>query len=515
MKAILFRIKDIFSLDLRSLAFFRVGIASILLIDLFQRAKYLETHYTDFGIMPRHAYLQDFVSKYAFSFHLVSGNFWIQVALFVVNALVACMLLVGFKTKLSTILSWVFLISLHNRNVLVLQGGDVLLRMFLFWSIFLPLGARFSFDHFLALKNKSPSFSNSSLAKKQNSLFSPGSIALVCQILILYFIAASHKISENWTKDFTAVYQALSADHFATPFGVWLRELRWPLPYLTQLTVYFEFALPFILICPFYFMYTRTLGVLISIGLHAGFASGLYVGLFWVIDIVGVCVLFPELFWRHMKNLFPKILWPERIAYGFFEKILIYKDKCSKFFYSWKIGKTLAGAFVFGNLIYVFAIVAQHAPGSEFKFPPKHFWYAKFAGLDQRWQMFSPNPMSNDGWFVAQGKLKDGTEVDVLTGKDGEVSWSKPDKLSATFVTQRWRKFFRQFYSSKKEAIRLNYARAVCRRWNRTEKENSKKLESFEVYYMLEKTLPNFKTAPIKKKMLWRHYCFSVPKDKK
>jgi hypothetical protein len=43
----------VFGLDLRSLALFRIGLALILLFDLYYRALDLRAFYTDWGLYPR------------------------------------------------------------------------------------------------------------------------------------------------------------------------------------------------------------------------------------------------------------------------------------------------------------------------------------------------------------------------------------------------------------------------------------------------------------------------------
>lgn len=40
-----------------------------------------------------------------------------------------------------------------------------------------------------------------------------------------------------------------------------------------------------------------------------------------------------------------------------------------------------------------------------------------FVGLDQRWNMFSPDPPTVDGWIQVAGKQLDGTVIDMSTGK--------------------------------------------------------------------------------------------------
>jgi hypothetical protein len=60
-----------------------------------------------------------------------------------------------------------------------------------------------------------------------------------------------------------------------------------------------------------------------------------------------------------------------------------------------------------------------------------------FSSLDQRWDMFSPDPAQADGWMLAPAKLADGGTYDLLTG--GPVStaprWSDP-------LYTRWVKVF-------------------------------------------------------------------------
>lgn len=62
-----------------------------------------------------------------------------QYILFFLNLLFAISLLVGYRTKLSLFSSWWFMISLHSRNVFVLNGGDTYFRALLFWCLFLPI----------------------------------------------------------------------------------------------------------------------------------------------------------------------------------------------------------------------------------------------------------------------------------------------------------------------------------------------------------------------------------------
>jgi hypothetical protein len=46
----------------------------------------------------------------------------------------------GYYTRLAMFLSWYPVISLHDRNPIILHNGDGVLRLLLFWGMFLPLG---------------------------------------------------------------------------------------------------------------------------------------------------------------------------------------------------------------------------------------------------------------------------------------------------------------------------------------------------------------------------------------
>lgn len=136
----------LFSIDTRSLSLFRVGLALLLLADLVTRAPLLAAFYTDGGVMPRGFVIDHLQDVWSFSLHLASGRPYFQAFLFVCAGLAALLLLVGYKTRLMTLVSWALLASLHVRNPEVLSSGDILLRVLLFWGLFLPLGLHWSVD---------------------------------------------------------------------------------------------------------------------------------------------------------------------------------------------------------------------------------------------------------------------------------------------------------------------------------------------------------------------------------
>jgi hypothetical protein len=134
------RVEQLFGIDRRSLTAFRLGLGALLLADLAYRALDFQAHYTDLGVLPRALYLEIFSEvEISWSLHLVLGSAPYTALLFGVAGVAALALLLGVHTRWAALGSWVLLVSLHNRQPLVLSGSDTVLRMLLFWSIFLPL----------------------------------------------------------------------------------------------------------------------------------------------------------------------------------------------------------------------------------------------------------------------------------------------------------------------------------------------------------------------------------------
>ena len=117
--------------DLRSFAVFRMGLGILIILDLFTRSTFLVQHYTDQGLLPRYALLQKFWRPSYWSLHVINGEAWFQLLLFGIIAAVAFCVIIGYRTRLCIVLSWLLAISLQNRIGIILSGGDMLLRSLL------------------------------------------------------------------------------------------------------------------------------------------------------------------------------------------------------------------------------------------------------------------------------------------------------------------------------------------------------------------------------------------------
>jgi hypothetical protein len=468
--------KKWFGLDLRSLAAFRIGLALLLLTDLVGRAGDLSAHYTDQGVLP----ISAVTAPRYLSLHLLDGTADFQAALFVFASLCAVALLVGWWTRAATAASWFLLMSLHARNPMVLQGGDTLLRLLLFWGLFLPLGARWSLDALRERRGRPPA---------EERVVSAGSAALVLQVGFVYWFSAALKSDPSWRSEGTAVYYALSIDQFATPLGHYLLGFPGLLRVLTFATLGLEAVGPALLFVPWQAGRVRLAVVASFLLFHlVGLRLCLELGPFpWVCAVAWLALL-PGLFWDRIADWLPRQRW---LATGA-------AADATPALRTPLVVNVLATSLIAYVLLWNLRTTDRELWGRVL--PPQTDVVATTFGIDQAWDMFAPGPLKDSGWHVAQGNRPDGTAVDLL--RDGApVCWDQPALVSATYRNERWRKYLMNLWVKDNAAHRLLYAHYLVRYWN-ARHEGGSALESVEVYFMLKRTLPDYHATRPRKVLL-------------
>jgi hypothetical protein len=465
-----------FGLDTRSLAAFRIAFGVIVVLDVANRIPDLTVHYTDAGALPRWAVAQYLARMEHVSIHMASGSGGWIAFLFALHLLAGLALMVGFQTRLATAVCWVLTVSLHNRNALVLHSGDVIIRQMLFWGMFLPLGARWSIDALRSIQRPDPPATFTSV----------GSAGFLLQLAYVYVFTWALKTGGAW-HDGTAVYYTLQIDHFAKhPQSAWMLQHLDVLRLLTNATIVFEIAAPALLLVPFFHGPLRTALVFAFWSLHLGFFAFMELGLFPWTCIAAWAAVLPGWFWdrlrvsaTHGAPIRPPA-WTQVVA-GF----------CLILVTWWNIG-TVENRFVVPK------------PLSAFGRAPR---------LDQKWEMFAPHPLKDDGWFVVAGDLHDGTQRELLRG--GPVRFDKPERIAQSYHGQRWAKYMRNLWLNKYKPMRLYYGRFLCRSHNAGKKRSdSDSLEGFEMFYMKEWTPPPGAPDPVPEKVsVWKHHCYSQDKD--
>ncbi len=282
--------RTVFGCDLRTLATARVCIALLLLVDLFQRSRFLIEHYTDSGIISR-TFATKYQTDWFFSLHFLSGEAFFQGFLFALAVIAALALLIGYRTRLATVASWLLLVSLLNRNLYVIQAGDILLALLLLWCIFLPVGARYSVDS--ALNPEPPA---------ENRYFSMATAGILIQCMCVYFFTALLKSDPVWMPQGLGPYFALQLDTFVTPFGEWLRQYFIVVQAASYFVWIIEILAPFLVFSPWMHVRLRLVTLFLLVCMHVGFLFSLRIGLFPFVSLTTLLLFTPAEVWDRLDQ---------------------------------------------------------------------------------------------------------------------------------------------------------------------------------------------------------------------
>ena len=491
----------VLGVDPRALAVFRIGVAGILLLDLWYRSREIGAFFTDEGILPRHVLisLNEFYSQfgyqYAWSLHMFSGQYWAQLLLILVAAFFCVWLLLGYRTRLSAVVSWVLLLSLDSRNPDILNSGDVLLRCMLLWSLFLPLGGVWSIDRLI----------NRPRSELPRRFTSVASAALLLQLAMMYFFSAIGKMNAVWHTEFSGVYYVLHCDAYVKPLGVALREYSGLMKLLTASTFGLELIGSILVFLPFWTSRVRLVLVAAFWLFHVGLGATLTIGLFPIICIVAWTVFLPSEFWdwlmpplhRFRRGVVVRWLvrWAVSIRRQARGRLSFFLARAETIRWqnhgvrSWLINGTLATLLVY-VLLWNVREMDVHFWGQRIP-PVETNGVAKVLGLDQNWGMFSPIPRTEDGWLVMKGTLRDGTVVN-LWQDDRELPWDKPQRVSDTYISQRWRKYLDNLTTDQYALRRLNFCEWLGHRWNSrlANDETVRQVVLIELIHRIEATPP-------------------------
>jgi hypothetical protein len=492
-KRIFFLLKNICTVDLRSLAMMRIAIAMTLAVDLIIRWVNIKAHYTDMGILPLEALFRFGWNPYHFSIH-TTGSIWQwELLIFLLNFTCILLLLVGYHTRLFTVFCWFFLLSIHNRNPLIHQGGDDLLRLILFWAMFLPWGYYYSVDAAGMGNKQQRSVSYTSLAV----------LGYVLQVMYVYVFSALLKNSPEWNSDFTALYYALSFDQIVLPVGKWLYPYEGFLRLLTACVYYIEMLVPFLLLIPLYTGMFRMAFIFIMTALHMGISLALNVGIFPLIAVTAMAGLVPGKVIDKLRS------------------IKLTKEIAQSFDFSGSIPKRKPyhapkESFLFMNvalffIFYTFSWNLTTLGKTPALCTGKMEWIGHFFRVDQHWGMFAPSVFKDDGWFIFSGELENRKKVDALTG-DTAVPSKRPDEIQALFRSDRWRKYAENFLFIANGHYRPYFCFYLMNNWNEKH-EGKNKMRALKIFYVKEVSLPGYKVdKPLKEELC---SCETHPAEKR
>ncbi len=483
-------LRDRYGLDPRSLALLRIGLGSILLYDLTNRFIYLLDHYTDSGVIPRWALTQKVMGPWDLSLHLVAGNSAIISIFFGVGIIAAVCILIGYKTRLALVASLVLLISLHQRNPLILQSGDHVIKMLLFWSIFLPVSERFSLSQPL----------NNGSNKK---IFNVASFGLMMQIITLYVLAGFAKMAERHWLGGDALFLAFAARDISGELGQALIGFPKFLKFATENTLYFEILVPFLLLVPWKNAWIRLVLIAIYSVFHIAIGFTLNVAIFIFVPLIAWSALLPGCFWNWIR------VGQSVGHYGADLKIRL-KNQV-------KIKKSRALSFLrtsfLGLCIFLISSWTYYSlPGMGNGFPQMFKPFFLTLGLSQSYGVFAVT-LPRAGWFWIPAQLSDGSRVELsINGTERIFRKNPPDMDPSNRLNDRWGKYIESLTGGF-WFLRENHGIYLCEQWK---KNNSTKrnLETFVIYYVTTKINTDGAYSSKRVENLWTHECTAGAVDK-
>ena len=321
--------KSWFSVDKRILGIYRIFFGLLIFADIARRWSTRYIFYSNDGIV--HHYKN---SSYFSLFNFFDFELWMIDILFIVGLFFSILFIIGYKTKLSHLISGIILLSLHNRVVLVENAGDFVLNCMIVWTFFLPLGSAISLDALkLSLKsiNDSTTVDLNNKIPQSNQYCSIAYFAILFQISAIYFFTGVNKTGIDWTSG-TALYYFYQLDTFLTPFGALLRNyVGYTFSKIgTYIALITDFSIPLLLLSPIYAKYTRLLAILSLTGFHLIVMSSVSIGLFSQIMMTSFILLIDGQFIDWVKSYFKSEKY-----------ILFYDSDCGFCHYSARIIKRL------------------------------------------------------------------------------------------------------------------------------------------------------------------------------
>src|SRR6185436_18943267 len=191
-------------------------------------------------------------------------------------------LLVGFASRFSAVSVFVWLVSFQNRNQMILDGEDDILRLISFFLIFMPLAEVWSVDAWL----RGPEEKLGSDTKPKHayqSASSPWAVRMLQYVMVSMMLATGlWKLAGEPWRDGTALYYVARIDDLFGRFPVphYLFDTPWTVRAMTWSVLYVELVIPFLIWIP----KARRFSLLVLLAFHLSNEWTMHLFLFhWIL----------------------------------------------------------------------------------------------------------------------------------------------------------------------------------------------------------------------------------------
>jgi hypothetical protein len=489
------------AVDLRPLGLTRITFGLMVIYALVSVAPVLTPLLSDDGVLPRAALLGGIARSARVSIFDVAGPAWMTWTLWLAALVAAVAFVLGWRTRAATIATFLLVAGLYERNTFIFDGSDTVARVFLFWSLFLPMGATYSVDAMLARAAGRP------LPATGHAF----NIRLAqVQLCWIYFCTFLCKQGHDAWSNGTALHYAFGLEHlFTKPLGAMLFNASWFTVPATYGTLVFEAAFSFLVFAPFWQPRLKALALLSGLLLHLGIFATMNVGNFSFMMLSLYPLLFePEWAAELVTPLWHTVPLPLRhaIEAAIDARVVVAVQPAphpsrKAPWLAWSGRALLAALFavtLFSTLPETTANRLPHALRS----------LVQLTEAWQRWDMFAPSPMRADRFLHAEGTLADGRVVDVLHGLDGG-----PTPALNTSANHRWTKYIvnltKDTHSREHKRVLAAFGDYLCHRWRDASRDDEDLLMQLKLYESTSETPAPGETREREweDRLLWNYKC--------
>jgi Vitamin K-dependent gamma-carboxylase len=283
-------------IDARQYAALRIAFGGLSVVYFFGLLPYVETQFSGAGWLGelRQIANQNGGSWSLFFIPIGKNANLLAYAIVVLGLVSAFLMAIGWRSRLSACITWLVWVSLWNRNPLLFDGDDAVLKIMCFYLMLSPCGNAWSIDAYL---HKKP----------QQVAVWPLRL-MQFQIALLYFVSGWVKFhSQEWL-DGAVLQYVLIHPHYSRWDGWFIIDNPIISPLLIGLAWFirwWESLFPVLLLNP----YTRKLSLIIGILFHVGLLLTMNLRWFAVIMISLYLALIPNNnFLRFDKSFLSKVI---------------------------------------------------------------------------------------------------------------------------------------------------------------------------------------------------------------
>ena len=257
--------------DTLPLGLFRIVFSAILAWVYIDMVPDAGAFYSDAGILPRSTVI-DHGRAARFSLLDTVGSVWGAYAFLFAGIAISLVLLLGYRARLMAVLSFLWLLSLHERNLVPLDGADTVMRVLAFWLMFCPVERALSLDSVLAAYKGRP-------LSRTGPAF--GFRLLQLQFAVIYLYAAWEKMpGQRWPEGSALHYVLNLGEMWARPAAMLFASSPTFCYWGTIATLVFEVSFLPLVFLPYFQPRLKTLALATGTAFHAGIAVTLKVGWF-------------------------------------------------------------------------------------------------------------------------------------------------------------------------------------------------------------------------------------------